>query len=116
LWDAFGNHLREVSQQKDMARDYLNLWDSYLPYAIFFGLETPWINHFVEMQASVPRWFHVSAGSYGQAIDSNKVPLTLDGVSKVFTVCFVSSPTPLPVLPKVVGVRHCGGHFGNRYG
>jgi hypothetical protein len=85
LWDAFRNHLREVSQQMDMARDYLSVWDSYLPYAILFGLETVWINHFVEMHAPVPLWFQVAAGSYGQAKDSDELPLTLDRVSNAFT-------------------------------
>ncbi|MEJ2069684.1 MAG: TPM domain-containing protein, partial [Syntrophobacterales bacterium] len=67
LWDAIGNHLKEVTQQRDLARDYSGIWDSYLPYAILFSLEASWISSFVEMRVPAPSWFQAPAVSKGSA-------------------------------------------------
>jgi hypothetical protein len=83
LWSAFGNHLQEITQQTEIARDYLGFWDFYLPFAIIFGYQTDWLNCFVGMHAPAPNWFHTQV-SRGPVADSEMVPLTVDNLRKPF--------------------------------
>ena len=110
LWEAFRNHLREVFQQRDLAKDYLDLWDSYLPYAIIFGYQNRWINRFAEIHAPAPYWFHTSV-SHGPTPESGGVPLTLDDVRQAFCDMFSYISDTL-----AIDSSGAGGGFGGGFG
>jgi hypothetical protein len=83
LWSAFCNNIRKVLLQKDLARDYSDLWETYLPYVIIFGYLTHWKNRFVEMHAPVPYWFYTPV-SHGPLPKSGGEPLTPDSIRQAF--------------------------------
>jgi len=116
LWDAFGNHLKEVTQQRDLARDYSGIWDSYLPYAILFGLEASWISSFAEMRVPAPRWFQAPAISKGSAVASGEGPLTLDLVSEKFTWMIHFIPDVVESAAREAHGGFAGGGYGVGFG
>ena len=87
LWSAFGNHLREISQPGDMNRDFLDRWNSYLPYAIAFDLHHHWINRLAEMHTMNPQDFYPGTCHVFRA-ESGKRPFTLNTVKDTYSDLF----------------------------
>ena len=82
-WSAFRMHLVEVFQKRELAQEYLQQWDTYIPYAVAFGLQNHWINCFVEMQAPTPDWFHTAMGQRPTA-EFGGTPLAPDRAREAF--------------------------------
>jgi len=54
-WEAFRNYLDDLAGFQDLAVAQ-QTFESYLPYAIAFGVEKRWVLRFQELLVSVPSW------------------------------------------------------------
>jgi uncharacterized membrane protein YgcG len=86
-WKAFSVYMKQVMKSNIIADDTVGLWDSYLPYAVVFGITNPWIKRFVQAEAPAPVWFY--AWSYSQSPSSTAVSsvgsVPLSAVANAFT-------------------------------
>lgn len=62
-WRAFKEYLDNIEQYTDLeqAKD---IFDTYLPYAIAFGLENSWVQKFASVDAPAPPWYVPAGGPY----------------------------------------------------
>ena len=58
-WKAFGKYLKKMSKDGQLAAERLDVWDSYFPYAVVFGIANPWIAQFSRLDAPAPTWFYI---------------------------------------------------------
>ncbi len=56
-WKAFKAYIKDIEKYADLERA-TEQFDTYLPYAIAFGVERDWINTFSRVPATpIPRWY-----------------------------------------------------------
>jgi hypothetical protein len=60
-WLAFRRYLAEI-ERYDNVESAKSIFNSYLPYAVAFGLERSWVNKFASVDAPAPSWY----GPYGR--------------------------------------------------
>jgi len=117
VWNAFRTHLTRIAsmgtktpedlglqrgRQEDIrasdvsdmesVRDILPLWDSYLPYAVVFGLRDRWVGRFAKEEASAPDWFlpYESPTHTSTSAVSDEQSLPLDSIKEAFSDMFDS--------------------------
>ncbi len=57
-WRAFREYLRNIRRYTDLEQA-TELFNDYLPYAVAFGLERTWVNHFSQVPATpIPYWYY----------------------------------------------------------
>lgn len=74
-WKAFGEYLKRMVKDKQMATEKLSFWDSYFPCAVVFGLARHWVKQFSELDAPAPVWFYPAAYT-GQRITPDTMTAT----------------------------------------
>lgn len=66
-WIAFRRYLEEIDRHQDLeqARE---IFSSYLPYAIAFGIEKSWVRKFARVDTPAPHWYgpHYGPRRYGR--------------------------------------------------
>jgi len=70
-WRAFRKYLDDIEKYEQLA-EAKGIFDTYLPYAIAFGLERDWVRKFASVQAPTPAWYGgggVGGGFGGGSID-----------------------------------------------
>lgn len=55
-WRAFRSYLEDLSKKRNMEESRA-IFDSYLPYAVTFGLEEQWVTRFATVFTPAPAWF-----------------------------------------------------------
>lgn len=55
-WEAFRRYLADI-ERYDSVADAKKVFDSYLPYAIAFGLERSWVSKFASVGTPAPGWY-----------------------------------------------------------
>jgi len=55
-WRAFRRYLEGIEKYEKVA-EQRQIFDSYLPYAIAFGLEQSWVGAFANAETPAPRWY-----------------------------------------------------------
>jgi uncharacterized membrane protein YgcG len=55
-WEAFRNYLRDLDRFQDLATAR-ETFESYLPYAVAFGVERDWVRRFQDLQVPGPTWY-----------------------------------------------------------
>jgi uncharacterized membrane protein len=60
-WRAFKRYLENIEDYTDLEQAK-GIFDSYLPYAIAFGLEKSWVEKFSRVDAPAPPWYHPVGG------------------------------------------------------
>jgi hypothetical protein len=91
---AFKRHLRDTVKDTGLSQEALGVWDSYLPYAVVFGLRKTWIARFASMEASAPIWFVPMAVTSHTTSDSMQTlpgsSVSLSSISSAFSGVFNS--------------------------
>jgi uncharacterized membrane protein YgcG len=65
-WRAFRRYLEQIEKYEKVA-EQRQIFDSYLPYAVAFGLEQTWVGAFANAETPAPRWYApVWRGGSGQ--------------------------------------------------
>ncbi|MCX6005204.1 MAG: DUF2207 domain-containing protein [Chloroflexi bacterium] len=82
-WKAFGKYLRKMSKDGQLAAERLDVWDSYFPYAVIFGIANPWIAQFSRLDAPAPVWFYAYPHTSGSSLDVH-TPATLASLQDAF--------------------------------
>ena len=55
-WRAFRRYLEQIEKYERVA-EQRQIFDSYLPYAVAFGLEETWVGAFANAETPAPRWY-----------------------------------------------------------
>ena len=74
-WRAFKRYLQEIEKYTNLEESKA-IFETYLPYAVAFGLDRTWINKFAQVDAPVPTWWTPYSG-YGHS--RGHYPATVGG-------------------------------------
>lgn len=94
-WRAFQSYMEAV-ERVDALRSGQNGFERYLPYAVAFGIEGPWIDAFARAQTtSAPPWYdlvNLNGNWMSSAVRSGaRVPLSAPGITDLSALQDVSS-------------------------
>ena len=72
-WRAFKRYLQEIEKYTNLAESKA-IFETYLPFAVAFGLDRTWINKFAQVDAPAPTWW-IPYPSYGSGPYRDRGPM-----------------------------------------